>query len=224
MLEFIPYASNNGLSNMEIDLELFNSSISKGKANPILRLYGWDKPTLTIGRNQQILGINIEFCKQNNIDIVKRPTGGRALLHDNEITYSYIVPFSKLKKPDNIISSYKEISDKLIESFKFLDIELYIPKNKKAKTDFDYCMNLSTGADICYKDKKFIGSAQYRKDNYILQHGSILFDYDFDFLSNVFNNENIEKNFTTLKEINPEICKIETISNALKKGFESNLK
>ncbi len=219
MLQYIPYQCLSGQENMDVDLSLLNKAINKQEKAPILRLYGWNNPTVSLGRNQTLDGINTEFCKRNNIDIVKRPTGGRALLHDKELTYSFIVAASSLNEGSNIISSYKEISSKLIQAFNSINIELYIPENKKINTKVDYCMNLSTGADICYKDKKFIGSAQFRKEDYILQHGSILLDCDLELLKNIFYTKNITKNFVTLKEINEKYCDIEFLAESIKNNF-----
>ncbi len=109
--------------------------------------------------------------------------------------------------PDGVSvnNSYKEISGILIDFFKTLGVELDFGENKKISTKFDYCMLISTGADVCYQGKKIIGSAQFRKQGYILQHGSILFDYDKEFLEGLFGEE--VKGITTVKKILPNISK-----------------
>ena len=160
-----------------------------------------------MGRNQNDSFLNREFLQNNNIDVVRRLTGGRALLHDNEITYSFICPVSYLKNGEHVISSYKEISQVLIDKFQKLGIELDFGGNKPVKTSFDYCMLISTGADLCYKGKKLIGSAQCRKNDYILQHGSILYDYNKTLLEQVFNEPVNTDEITTVKEINPDLTK-----------------
>jgi lipoate-protein ligase A len=143
--------------------------------------------------------------KENNIDIVRRLTGGRGLLHDKELTYSIVTPISSLKCGDSVVNSYKEISQFLINGFKKLDIKLEFPTNKKPNTKFDYCMLISTGADLCYNGKKFVGSAQFRKEGYILQHGSILLDYNTELIQKIFGENPNENSLTSLKEINPKI-------------------
>ena len=109
-----------------------------------------------------------------------------------------------------MVESYKHISGILIDFFKTLGVELDFGENKKVSTHFDYCMLLSTGADVCYKGQKIIGSAQYRKQGYILQHGSILFGYDKEFLEHLFKEE--VKGITTVKEILPDMTKEKFVS------------
>lgn len=218
MLEFIDYEVYSGQENMDIDSMLLEQAI-KNKANPILRLYGWAKPSLSIGRNQSVAGINKEFCKKNHVEIVRRPTGGRAVLHDNELTYSFVCSSDFLENGDSVISSYKEISGALVLGFNKLGIDLEFPENKKTCTKNNYCMALSTGADLSYKGKKLIGSAQCRKQGYILQHGSIILDIDNELVSNIFGDDNLTDTQITLKEVNPD-CSIETLINAIGLGFK----
>ena len=206
-MEILPYHTNCGQVNMDIDSELLESAIKKRKKEPIFRLYGWNPPCVSLGRNQNDSFLNREFLQNNNIDVVRRLTGGRALLHDNEITYSFICPVSYLKNGEHVISSYKEISQVLIDKFQKLGIELDFGGNKPVKTSFDYCMLISTGADLCYKGKKLIGSAQCRKNDYILQHGSILYDYNKTLLEQVFNEPVNTDEITKVKEINPDLTK-----------------
>jgi lipoate-protein ligase A len=196
---------------MDIDSELLENAIKKSQTEPIFRLYGWKPACVSLGRNQSSQFLNTEILKKENIDIVRRLTGGRALLHDNEITYSFVCPVSYLKNGEHVVSSYKEISQILIDKFKKLDIDLSFGNSKPIKTGFDYCMLISTGADLCYKNKKLIGSAQYRKNGYILQHGSILYDYDKSLLQKIFGEEVDTNEITSIKEINPQITKEDII-------------
>lgn len=204
-MQYVKFEVNTGEINMQIDNDLLEFAIKNKLKEPIFRLYGWSPACISLGRNQNDCFLDKNFLKSNNIDIVRRLTGGRALLHDKEITYSYICPVSSLKNGESIVGSYKEISQFLINGFKMLDINLEYPENKKPHTKFDYCMSISTGADLCFKGKKLIGSAQFRKEGYILQHGSILFDYDKNLISKLFN-EKINENFiTSLGKINQNI-------------------
>jgi lipoate-protein ligase A len=210
-MEIIDFKINSGQKNMDIDSELLENAIKKSQTEPIFRLYGWKPACVSLGRNQSSQFLNTEILKKENIDIVRRLTGGRALLHDNEITYSFVCPVSYLKNGEHVVSSYKEISQILIDKFKKLDIDLSFGNSKPIKTGFDYCMLISTGADLCYKNKKLIGSAQYRKNGYILQHGSILYDYDKSLLQKIFGEEVDTNEITSIKEINPQITKEDII-------------
>ena len=182
------------------DAEMLKDAINNKLEEPLFRLYGWHPACISLGKNQKddFLGERLSY--------VRRLTGGRALFHDDEVTYCYV---GKEQKNESVIDSYKKVSGILIDFFKTLGIELEYGNNKKVSTNYDYCMLLSTGADICYKGKKIIGSAQCRKNGYIMQHGSILFSYDKSVLEAIFR-EKVE-GITTVNEILPDITKEEFV-------------
>lgn len=211
MIKFVPFEVLTGKENMQKDSDLLDFAISEKLSYPIFRLYGWHPACISLGRNQQDAFIDKKFLKDTKIDLVKRLTGGRALLHDDEITYSYICPVSFLKHGENITKSYMEICGFLIEKFAKLGIELDFGGSKPVNTKFDYCMLISTGADLCYNGKKLIGSAQCRKEGYILQHGSILYDYKRDLLEKIFHENVSTESITSIKEINPNLSKQDII-------------
>jgi lipoate-protein ligase A len=187
---------------MKIDAELLE------RKEPAFRLYGWSPMCVSVGRNQKddFLKNDSRFTLHGSrIDIVRRLTGGRALLHDNEITYSVVCPAGK----ESVTESYKRISQVLVDAFARLGIELEFggrPKNAKQNN----CMLVSTGADLCYRGKKLIGSAQFRKDGWILQHGSILYDYSPVLLEEIFG-EPVGGEITCIKEIAQGLSKQEII-------------
>ncbi|OLA75079.1 MAG: hypothetical protein BHW62_01970 [Acinetobacter sp. CAG:196_36_41] len=184
------YSINSGADNMRIDSEILDRAIEQKSKEPVFRLYCWSPKCISLGRNQK------DDFLTGEIDSVRRLTGGRALLHDNEVTYSYVAP---IKEGQSVVESYKEISGILIDFFKTLGIELEFGGGCKGSMSHDYCMLISTGADVCYKGKKLIGSAQCRKQGYVLQHGSILFGYDKELLEKLFNEE--VKGITCMNEI-----------------------
>ncbi len=195
-MKYVGFSVNSGAENMRIDSELLERAIQEGEKEPIFRLYAWEPKCISLGRNQK------DDFLTGEIDSVRRLTGGRALLHDDEITYSYVAP---ALDGESVIDSYKKISGILIDFFKTLGVELEFGENKRVSTHFDYCMLLSTGADVCYQGKKIIGSAQCRKQGYILQHGSILFGYDKELLERLFKEE--VTGITTINEILPDITR-----------------
>ncbi len=220
MGRFFDYAVNTGKYNMEFDEHLLNESISKSIKTPILRFYGWFPACVSLGRNQKD-NIDYSFCKSEDIDVVRRITGGRALLHDNELTYSFVCPVDFLELGQSVISSYKEISKALILGMNKIGIDINFPVSKNVKSSPQYCMSLSTGADLSYNQKKIIGSAQVRKMGYILQHGSILIDVNFDLIKKLFHETANAGEITFLNEIDNSI-KLEELIYALKLGFELN--
>ncbi len=202
------YKNFTGRENMEIDLAMLNQAILEQKDELYLRFYGWKPRCVSLGRNQK------EFTPNEEIDVVRRPTGGRALLHDMEITYCVV---GKIQEKQSVIETYKMLSTALIKGFESLDIKLEFAGERGGNKN--YCMNISSGADICYQGRKFIGSAQFRKEGFFLQHGSILKDADYDFLEKIFK-EPVDKNkIVTLKEINPNI-QDETVICAIKEAFK----
>ena len=216
-VNFIPFEYNNGKKNMEIDEELLNNAIETESLTPTFRLYGWTPACISLGRNQRDGFLDRNLLTTLGIDIVTRLTGGRALLHDKEITYSFICNQNFLKNGASIIKSYTEISEILIKAFNKLNINLTLGGDS-VHTKHDYCMLVSTGADLNYEGRKLIGSAQCRKKGYILQHGSILFDYNKTLLEEIFKENVNNTQITTVKEIlnvEQELF-IEKLTSALK--------
>ncbi len=211
-MKFIDFEVKNGAENMQIDADLLDEAIANGLQEPIFRLYGWSPACVSLGRNQKDGFLDYDELKGYGVDVVRRLTGGRALLHDDEITYSFICPVSYLKNGLNVVESYKEICQILIDVFRRAGIELTLGGEKAVHTKFDYCMLVSTGADLCYQGKKFIGSAQFRKEGYILQHGSILYNYDKSLLEKIFKEEVSVEEITCVKEINPNLTKHDVIT------------
>jgi len=222
-MKFIEFKTETGKNNMQIDSDLLDSAIENQTKEPIFRLYAWSPACVSLGRNQTDDFLDKDFLRMNNIDIVRRLTGGRALLHDKELTYCYICPVESLRNGGSVVNSYKEISQILIDGFEKLGINLEFPENKlhrerpcdtetssarrneKLRLKNRYCMSISTGADLSFNGKKLIGSAQLRKEGYILQHGSILFDYDKKLIEKIFDEQVDENALTCLKQINPKL-------------------
>lgn len=198
-MKYLGFSINTGAENMQLDGKMLEGAIENHIQEPIFRLYGWAPKCISLGRNQK------DGFLTGEIPAVRRLTGGRALLHDDEITYSCVFPISCIPNGESVTESYKYISGILINFFKTLGVELDFGENKKVSTNFDYCMLLSTGADVCYRGQKIIGSAQCRKQGYILQHGSILFGYDKELLEHLFNEK--VQGIVTVREILPDITK-----------------
>ena len=125
---------------------------------PILRIYGWSNPCVSIGYFQSIDDVNHERCRQEGVDVLRRITGGGAVFHDKEITYSFVTK----EFPQKILDSYREICEIVILTLKHCGFEAeFSPLN-----------------DVTVKGKKVCGNAQTRKNNKLLQHGTILLQAD----------------------------------------------
>lgn len=202
-MKSLGFSVNSGSLNMEIDAQMLEHAISTSEKDILFRLYGWSPMCISLGRNQK------DDFLTGEIEAVRRLTGGRALLHDNEITYCCVAPADAIPNGQSVVDSYKYISGILIDFFRTLGVELDFGENKRVSMHYDYCMLLSTGADVCYKGQKIVGSAQCRKNGYILQHGSILFGYDKELLENLFHEE--VKGIITVNEILPTLTKEEFV-------------
>ena len=223
-MEYIKFGTYTGTENMQIDSDLLDKAIETQAQEPVFRLYAWKPRCISLGRNQKD-----DFLEANSVkeDVVRRLTGGRALLHDDEITYSYITPVSIIPDGETISASYKYISGILIDFFKTLGVDLEFGGGGKCNggrsplqtsnhaikgsMKFDYCMLISTGADVCYQGRKIIGSAQYRKQGYILQHGGILFGYNKELLESLFHEEVTKDSIITVKDVLPDMTKEEFV-------------
>lgn len=148
---------NTACWNMALDEVLLNSVNDV----PALRIYGWKPTAVSIGYFQRMEEeIDRKKCKQLDIDAVRRITGGGAVMHDSELTYSFITK----RYPQNIIESYKWVCDALIISINKLGLDAkFSPLN-----------------DIVLNGKKISGNAQTRKRGTLLQHGTILLDVDIE--------------------------------------------
>lgn len=200
---------NDGFFNMELDGKVLKDAIESSSSCAFIRFYQWYPKCITLGRNQKEDEIN--NCQ---IDVVKRLTGGRAILHENELTYSVVCPIFD----ESVISSYKKISLGLILGFKKLGIDLNFAREKDKLHHLQYCMEAASFADISYKNRKFIGSAQYRTNGYLLQHGSIPYSLDVETLEKIFNKKPNTNSFITLNEIKQDLSTRQIIE-ALKEGF-----
>jgi lipoate-protein ligase A len=175
--QFIDSGFNPGKTNMDVDLQLANS------CNPgemVLRFYRWNPYCISLGANQKIEDIDLAKADQDNIDVVYRPTGGRAILHAEELTYSVIYPITENISSRNI---YHEINLALIKGLSIynsnlsaLELETQQPNFPSVyKEQFStLCFAVPAKSEIKYYGKKVVGSAQKKLKSSILQHGSIL--------------------------------------------------
>lgn len=174
--EVILSGENTGKFNMDFDLELAKSFPSI----PVLRLYRWKPYCISLGANQKMDEVNIEKANADNIDVVKRPTGGRAILHSEELTYSVVFPIELNYSAKAI---YNEINLALKAGLTFYNSSLEQLELEYDQVDFKnfykedksaICFAVSSKSEINFNDKKLVGSAQRKIGKVVLQHGSIL--------------------------------------------------
>jgi len=207
--------------NMAIDEYLF--SLCHRQNRGFLRIYGWVNPTFSFGVSQKIQkAVNLNFLRKYNYSYVRRITGGKTVLHNDEITYAVISSEEVFYQKHDLYKSYLLISRVLVEAFKKIGIEANLSRGRSqglAKSD-NPCFSFPTPHEIEIKGKKIVGSAQKRDKNALLQHGSIPVNMDYDLYANgsYSNKQLLEQNMTTLREVT---CKSrEILVDSLKTSFE----
>lgn len=179
---------NDGAYNMAAD-EALMESVILGESPPVLRFFGWNPPTLSIGYFQRAeKEVDLERLKGMGLGFVRRPTGGRAVLHDREITYSVSIREEEL--PGSVIETYRSLSTGLVEGLRLLGIEAEVASLRESGTGkalTSACFDSPSWYEVVARDKKLIGSAQVRKNGTILQHGSVMLEFDADKLALTMN-------------------------------------
>lgn len=208
---YIDSGENTGKFNMDFDIQLADMV---DKNNSFFRLYQWKPYCISLGANQSFDDINVDLIRQNGIDVVKRPTGGRAILHAEELTYSVCIStFSGLSSHE----IYRKISLALVAGLRNYDGRLQNIELETLQPDFAKLLKLPQGkicfsstakSEVKFAGKKIIGSAQRKMKNSILQHGSILIGKYHRNLSKYIISSSFEEN-----DFDDKTIELETILN-----------
>ncbi len=176
-----------GAMNMAID-EALMLAVSEGSVPPTIRFYGWIPACLSLGYAQKATEVDWGECVEKGIGMVRRATGGRAILHDREVTYSVVAPEDNLLVSGTILESYLKISQGLLLGLQKLGIPAEVVSHKDLdKLGTAACFDSPAFYELVVKGRKAVGSAQTRKKGIILQHGSIIRDLDVDTLFAILN-------------------------------------
>ncbi|HZY45545.1 MAG TPA: biotin/lipoate A/B protein ligase family protein [Anaerolineae bacterium] len=164
----------DGATNMAID-EAISRAVVAGLVPPTLRFFGWQPACLSLGQAQPGSDVDREACRINGIDVVRRPTGGHAILHTDELTYSVIALDADPRVAGTIVESYQRLSEGLLNGLKLMGV----PTHQADRVDGHdrdqgpVCFEVPSNYEIVFGDKKLVGSAQMRKAGVVLQHGTI---------------------------------------------------
>ncbi|WP_019509521.1 biotin/lipoate A/B protein ligase family protein [Pleurocapsa sp. PCC 7319] len=193
---FIPPLETSGAMQMAIDHYLLEQ-LRQGKHPPTIRFYTWNPPAISLGYHQQEYPSdwnNLSFQGQH-IDIVYRPTGGRAVLHQGDLTYMVVTSLI----PGKRLEAYKQICQFLISGWRSLGVNLDYGRATKEYIKYHNCFATATGSDLVTEaGNKVIGSAQLRRGKAILQHGSMIVNTDQKLYRQVFNTSLKENLSTTI--------------------------
>jgi lipoate-protein ligase A len=232
---FIFTGASDAFLNMALD-EAILESCQKRYALPTLRLYLWKPPGISIGYFQTIeRTVDLRECEKSNVDVVRRMTGGRAVLHENEMTYSLCAccaEYPGLGRNTN--ETYQNVSFALLESLKELGIQAEWVKPQRERTALTGnsfvsrpCFVSNSRYEITVGGKKLIGSAQKRERNTFIQHGSIPLGNgkvslpEFSRDKNIRDNmkKKLEEKSTNLERILKRRVECQEVISALKRGF-----
>lgn len=232
---FIDTGSCSASYNMALD-EAIATEVRKGSSPPTLRLYGWDVPSVSIGHFQRVRDIDFDYCTEKGIPIVRRPTGGRAILHNNDITYSFSVKTGAGIFSKGLLDSYRRISTAFVLSFSKIGLSTELKLIREARNQLPIssrsksplCFKSISYGEISIDNKKIIGSAQKRWSNCLLQQGSIPCIIDRDETARVFRLESLVVSETMiglqeiLQHFNPVILR-NIIRNSFEETFNTAL-
>jgi lipoate-protein ligase A len=217
MVRLLQTGYNTAATNMAIDESVLHH-VAREKSPPTFRLYGWKPPAVSIGYFQSLSEeVDLSICNELGVDVVRRITGGGAVFHDDEVTYSAVVPEDWRSMPNSIPESYEYICGGIVEGLKGLGIEAHF-------------QGLN---DIAAGGKKISGNAQTRRKGMILQHGTILISVNAEKMFTLLKvpSEKTRKKLinsarervTSINEILPTSVPFEEVVSALAKGFEESL-
>lgn len=230
---FIDSGALDGASNMAIDEALARFG---DFTNPILRVYQWCPFTISIGYHQKLEEIDLEKCQQEGVDVVRRPTGGRAIFHAHEVTYSVIIPKKNAGYQKSTLDIYNQISTALVVGLQELGMPVILERLENHDPEFAHykdrfaCFAASAKYEIHCQGKKLVGSAQRRFENALLQHGSIILGNEhlrlLNFLSPNGNGlvnrarEQLQERTISIESILKRKVSYEEVTASLKRGFE----
>ena len=225
---------SNGAWNMAVD-ESILEHIHLGESQPTLRLYAWEPACLSLGHAQPFADVDVERVKANGWDVVRRVTGGRAILHTDELTYSVTGSAEEPVLAGGVLESYNRLAQALL----FAVRDLGLPVEIKEEIDHassainPICFEVPSTYEITVNGKKLIGSAQARKKEGVLQHGSLPLIGDLTRICDalVFKDEVSRKDAaerllaraTTVESVLDVKTDWETAAQAFVKGFEAQL-
>lgn len=221
----LSHEARDGAWNMAVD-EILLSGRAEGSSPPTLRLYAWERPTVSLGRFQALDGVDIEACEESGVAIVRRPTGGRGVLHDDEVTYA-IVAGTADGVPRGTAASYRHISGGLVAAYRLLGVAADITRRPRGG-DAAACYLHSTAADLSLGAAKLSGSAQRWQGDTCMQHGSLVRTHDVLLEGRVFRLDpdgvsKLARTTATLADALGEAPEPDAVRDAIVLGFEHAL-
>jgi lipoate-protein ligase A len=222
---------------MAIDEAIFRENQRRRESLPTLRFYSWHKPAVSIGYFQDASReIDCKTCREQGVEIVRRPTGGKAVYHEHDVTYAVVAQESCPPFPRDILGTYRVISGCIARGLTILGIETSMSPERRpiqAGNRSASCFSSSSSYELLAGNRKLCGSAQVRARGVFLQHGSLLTEFDPHKTCRVLfphckdkagQIERLRTSITSLKDHLRVHVDVEGICSALQAGFEGELK
>jgi len=208
--------------NMALD-EAIADSVRSGAASPTLRLYGWDRPSVTLGAFQRSDEINLAFCAETDVPVVRRPTGGRAILHvPEELTYSFSAPITEGPFSGTLLESYQELSRAFAFAFRSLGLNVQtVSRKRPARSGSPLCFESPSYGELTISGCKVIGSAQRRRPGGLLQQGSIPLVLRHGLMGDVFGDSGEGTAMAGLNEFRPDLD-VNELADAIVRAFSES--
>jgi lipoate-protein ligase A len=226
----------DGAFNMAVD-EALLSAVADERVLPTLRFYAWLPPCLSVGYSQRVMrSVDLEACHAMGYDVVRRPTGGRAVLHIDELTYSVILPQDDPRVSGGVVPSYRRLSEGLLVGLRRLGVNAVQAQPVGRSTGEDRtaaCFDSPSHFEMMVEGKKLVGSAQVRRRGVVLQHGALPLKGDITRIVRVLQLSSEEHRgrlaarladmSATLAQVAGRVLSFDEVAQALAEGFAEAL-
>jgi len=215
-----------GSWNMAVDRAV-QLARAAGSVPATLRIYSWIRPTVSLGRFQDVAGLDRDFCAGHGVDVVRRSTGGRGVLHDDEVTYSLVASVDD-GVPRGVAASYRHLCAGLAEAYRLLGVPAELTRRTRGDGASAACYLHATPADLSVGARKLSGSAQVWEGTTVLQHGSFTITRDLAAESAIFcldedARRSMVDSTATLADQLGYAPERQTVIDAVIRGFERGL-
>jgi lipoyl(octanoyl) transferase len=214
----------DGAWNMALD-EAIREAVTAGHVPPTLRFFAWEPPTLSLGIAQPAADADRTALARFGWGLVRRPTGGRAILHTDELTYSICAPEEHPLTAGGILESYRRLSRGLLAGLRLLGVDAQADAEPIRGTAGAVCFETPSRYEITFAGRKLIGSAQARVRGGVLQHGTLPLEGDLSRILTVLihpdtDAEHIQSRAVTLAEALGRSVTWRECADAIRRGFE----
>jgi len=212
--------------NMALD-EALAVTVQKSDSPPALRIYGWEKPSVSLGSFQKMSDVDLKYCVDHTIPVVRRPTGGRAIFHGDELTYSFSSRNEGLFSV-GLLDSYRKLSIAFKSALEMLGLRVAMKTERESGRTLArsaLCFASTSYGEISYEGKKLVGSAQKRWKEGLLQQGSIPYVIDEEETKRIFSIVPVrpaKEGMIGLKDLLPNLNH-EEVKEAIRFAFERTL-